>query len=92
MWFVNQAEVDLFHAVVMDLKEGRHPGNRISVPLLRQATIMKRNRAGFYSLRHAVRACPPALLLAPCLRLPLSATSPVRKTCMPNRATACLLI
>lgn len=55
IWFANQTEVDLFHAVVSDLRVGKHPGNRISVPLIRQATIMKRNRAGFYSIRHAVR-------------------------------------
>lgn len=54
IWFANHSELDLFHAVVSDLKDGRHPGNRISVPMIRQATIMKRNRAGFYTIRHAV--------------------------------------
>lgn len=51
---MNQPELDLFHAVVLDLKEGRHPGNRVKVPLLRQATIMKRNRTGFFNIKHAV--------------------------------------
>lgn len=51
---MNQGELDLFHAVVEDLKDGKHPGNRIRVPLIRQATIMKRNRAGFFNIRHAV--------------------------------------
>lgn len=51
---MNQGELDLFHAVVQDLKDGKHPGNRIRVPLIRQATIMKRNRAGFFNIRHAV--------------------------------------
>lgn len=54
LWFMNQGELDLFHAVVQDLKDGKHPGNRIKVPLIRQATIMKRNRAGFFNIRHAV--------------------------------------
>ena len=55
MWFPNTAELDLFHAVVSDLRQGKHPGNRISVPLLRQGTLMKRQRTGFFSLKHAVR-------------------------------------
>jgi hypothetical protein len=58
IWFANNSELDLFHAVVSDLQAGRHPGNRISVPMIRQATIMKRNRAGFYTIRHAVRRPP----------------------------------
>lgn len=55
IWFANNSELDLFHAVVSDLQARKHPGNRITMPLIRQATIMKRNRAGFYNLRHAVR-------------------------------------
>lgn len=58
IWFANHSELDLFHAVVADLKESKHPGNRISVPLIRQATITKRNRAGFFNFKHAVRPSP----------------------------------
>eukprot|EP00892_Ulva_mutabilis_P008199 jgi/Ulvmu1/5751/UM025_0005.1 len=63
LWFMNQGELDLFHAVVQDLKDGRHPGNRITVPLIRQATIMKRNRAGFFNIRHAT-LMPGKMVLA----------------------------
>ena len=62
IWFANHSELDLFHAVVTDLKARKHPGNRISVPLIRQATITKRNRAGFFIFKHAVRrrCCVPS--------------------------------
>lgn len=56
--FENRDELTLFQAVVKDLQMGKHPGNRISVPIVRQGSVMKRNRTGFYNIRHAVRFPP----------------------------------